>query len=326
MRDLITISMKTKPPMRLQDMGRPELQRVQKPVRVTPAVQSTGKGRTVVPPVHEQSRTAAQTSAPPVRGQTWTAVQTLVPPVHEQSWTAVQTSASPVREQSRMPARTQAPLQRTGGSLSAQASLPPGRPGEILPGVQPGQLLQKGQKASLVQTGPAPEEIRVCMGWQVKDARCDLDVSAFLLGADGRVIGDEWFVFYGQCVSPDRSVSYYRDGQKGRAGDAAAVSIDLKRVNPQVKKIVFVVTINEALTQRLNFSMVSDAYVRVVEGRENRELLRFVLSDYYANVASMMVGELYERNGQWKFNAVGNGVARDLAGLCELYGVQVTDS
>ncbi len=280
---MITIQMNTKPPMRLQDMGRPELQRVQKPMRVTAALQSNGNKQTVSSQDRRWPQAAVQASAPPRRTV-------------------------------------------TGGSLSAQAALPPGRPGEILPGVLPGQLLQKGQKASLVQTGPAPEEIRVCMGWQVKDARCDLDVSAFLLGADGRVIGDEWFVFYGQSVSPDRSVSYYRDGQKGRAGDAAAVSINLKRLDPQVKKIVFVVTINEALTQRLNFSMVSDAYVRVVEGREDRELLRFVLSDYYANVASMMVGELYERNGQWKFNAVGNGVARDLAGLCELYGVQVADS
>lgn len=276
---MITIPMKTKPPMRLQDMGRPELQSVQKPVRVMPALQSKRNEETASSIGRRWPQASAKAPAPPQR--------------------------------------------ITGGSLSAQAALPPGRPGEILPGVQPGQMLQKGQKASLVQTGPAPEEIRVCMGWQVKDARCDLDVSAFLLGANGRVIGDEWFVFYGQSMSPDGSVSYYRDGQKGRAGDAAVVSINLKRVNPQVKKIVFVVTINEALTQRLNFSMVRDAYVRVVEGRESLELLRFVLSDYYANVASMMVGELYERNGQWKFNAVGNGVARDLAGLCELYGVQV---
>ena len=49
------------------------------------------------------------------------------------------------------------------------------------------------------------------------------------------------------------------------------------------------------------------------------------MTDYYSNVISMMIGEVYQHNGTWKFNAVGNGVAKDLMGLCELYGVQVMD-
>lgn len=47
------------------------------------------------------------------------------------------------------------------------------------------------------------------------------------------------------------------------------------------------------------------------------------MDEYYSNVTSMMIGEVYRHNGIWKFNAIGNGVTRDLAGLCELYGVQV---
>ena len=47
------------------------------------------------------------------------------------------------------------------------------------------------------------------------------------------------------------------------------------------------------------------------------------MTEYYTNVISMMIGELYIHNGTWKFNAIGNGVAKDLAGLCELYGVNV---
>ena len=47
-----------------------------------------------------------------------------------------------------------------------------------------------------------------------------------------------------------------------------------------------------------------------------------MLTDYYDNVTSMMLGEVYLHNTEWKFNAIGNGVARDLAGLCQLYGVE----
>lgn len=175
--------------------------------------------------------------------------------------------------------------------------------------------VQKGQKTLLSNT--ALNAVNACFGWNVTDARCDVDVSAFLLGADGKVIGDSWFVFYGQTVSPDQSTRFAQGGT-----DREMVQIDLTRLNPQVKKIVFVLTINDALEKRLHFGMLKDAYVRIMDPTGN-ELVSFLMTEYYSNVISMMIGELYLHNGAWKFNAVGNGVARDLAGLCDLYGVQV---
>lgn len=176
--------------------------------------------------------------------------------------------------------------------------------------------VQKGQK-TLLATG-TPDAVDACFGWNVTDARCDVDVSAFLLGADGKVIGDSWFVFYGQTISPDQSTRFVESG----SADREMIQIDLKRLNPQVKKIVFVLTINDALTNRLHFGMLKDAYVRIMD-KSGKELVSFMMTEYYNNVISMMIGEIYLHNGAWKFNAVGNGVAKDLAGLCELYGVQV---
>ena len=69
--------------------------------------------------------------------------------------------------------------------------------------------------------------------------------------------------------------------------------------------------------------MMKDAYVRILDSSGNNELAGFMMTDYYTNVISMMIGEIYIHNGTWKFNAIGNGVAKDLAGLCEFYGVQV---
>lgn len=57
--------------------------------------------------------------------------------------------------------------------------------------------------------------------------------------------------------------------------------------------------------------------------QSGKELVSFLITEYYNNIISMMIGELYLHNGTWKFNAVGNGVVKDLAGLCELYGVEV---
>ena len=169
----------------------------------------------------------------------------------------------------------------------------------------------------MLATG-APNAVDACFGWNVKDTRCDVDVSAFLLGPDGKVIGDSWFVFYGQTLSPDQSTKFVDSGSV----DREMIQIDLKRLNPQVKKIVFVLTINDALTDKLHFGMLKDAYVRILD-KSGKELVSFMMTEYYDNVISMMIGEIYQHNGAWKFNAIGNGVAKDLAGLCELYGVQV---
>ena len=186
--------------------------------------------------------------------------------------------------------------------------------------VSPGEILRKGQKLSLMRENPNLTAVEVSLGWRVQNPACDMDASAFLLGSNGKVVGDEWFVFYGQTSSPDGSVVHH--GERGGTGEET-LSIDLKKLHPSVKRIVFILTIHEALRQRLNFGTVSDAYIQVRDGRMGKGILRFRLDEYYSNVISMVVGELYEKNGEWRFNAVGNGVDRDLEGLCGLYGVQV---
>lgn len=179
-------------------------------------------------------------------------------------------------------------------------------------------LIQKGQKVNIGAAGHL-KAVRIAMGWNTTDPRCDIDLSAFLLNASGKVPGDDWFVFYGQTKSPDDSVSLNTNGS---AEDREIADIDLVHLNPGIKKIVFVLTINEAFTYRLNFSMAENAYIRLLDSDTGREIYSFLLTDYYANVTSMMLGELYLYNDTWKFNAIGNGVAKDLERLCQLYGVQ----
>ncbi len=177
---------------------------------------------------------------------------------------------------------------------------------------------QKGQKVPLMPSGPVAS-IKACLGWNVLNPDCDVDVSAFLLNDSGKIIGDDWFVFYGQENSPDSSTRFLNDD----GADRELITIDFGKLDPRVSKIVFVLTINEAFEKNLNFSMIKDAYVRILNGSDNSEIVSFKMDEYYENVTSMMIGEVYKYKDSWKFNAVGNGVSKDLAGLCELYGVQV---
>lgn len=234
-----------------------------------------------------------------------------------------------------IPMSTKAPMDTSsmlqsmmGGSAPAPApapdqpiAAPAPRPAPIGGGVR----LKKGQKVPLAQGGAQLSEIKVGLGWTIGNTACDLDASAFMLDASGKVVGDDWFVFYGQLFSPDQSVQHSGDSDGTGDGDDEVITIKLNAVDNRVKKIVFVITINEALENHLNFSMVNNAYVRVLNSTTGQELVNFTLTDYYANVTSMVVGEVYNHNGVWKFNAVGDGVAKDLAGLCAMYGVNVID-
>lgn len=177
--------------------------------------------------------------------------------------------------------------------------------------------VQKGQKAVL-SSAKQLNGVKACLGWNFNSV-CDVDVSAFMLNQSGKVLGDTWFVFYGQPQSPDNSTLFHEH----ETADLESITIDFTKINPSVSKIVFVLTINDALINNYNFSMIKDAYVRILDLDHNQELVSFKMDEYYSNVTSMMIGEIYLHNNIWKFNAIGNGVAKDLAGLCELYGVQV---
>ena len=229
-------------------------------------------------------------------------------------------SAQPVIQQSQPMQSAQPVMQQSQPMQYSQPAAPKQRPSGN------GVHLKKGQKMSLSQMNPNLSEIQVCLGWDVSNNACDLDASVFMLGANNKVVGDDWFVFYGQPSSPDGSIVHRGDNRDGSTvGDDEVIDIKLNQINPNVQKIAFVVTINEALERNLNFSMVSNAYVRVVDKSTGNELVKFLLTDYFANVTSMVVGEVYNKGGQWRFNPVGNGFAEDLAGLCGVYGVNVAD-
>lgn len=186
--------------------------------------------------------------------------------------------------------------------------------------IQVTSLTRKVAKGQKVPLNFSSKKLRVNFGWNVNNPACDVDVSAFLLSESEKVVGDDYFVFYGQESSPEKSVLFKK---AETTNGLEAFDIDMAILNPSVVKIVFVMTINHALENALNFSMLKDAYIQIVDSVNNTELVSFLVEEYYDNINSMMMGEIYLHNGAWKFNAIGNGVNRDLAGLCEFYGVQV---
>ena len=187
--------------------------------------------------------------------------------------------------------------------------------------------LQKGGNVSLSKTAPTLKHILVGLGWEARPtdgADFDLDASAFLVGENGKVRGDDDFIFYNQLTSPCGSVEHTGDNRTGAGvGDDEAVKIDLSKIPDRIKRIVVCVTIHDAEIRKQNFGQVSDAFMRIVNMDNDVEIARFDLTEDYSTETAMIFGEVYSHNGEWKFKAVGQGFSGGLESMCKQFGVTV---
>ncbi|MDJ1130638.1 TerD family protein [Streptomyces iconiensis] len=187
--------------------------------------------------------------------------------------------------------------------------------------------LAKGGNVSLSKAAPNLTQVQVGLGWKARSttgADFDLDASA-LLCTNGRVVGDEYFIFYNNLKSPEGSVEHTGDELVGGSGgDDETVLVDLSLVPAQVDKIVFPVSIYDAETRQQTFGQVTDAYIRVINQADGVELARYDLTEDASSETAMIFGELYRYGGEWKFRAVGQGYASGLRGIALDFGVNVT--
>lgn len=187
--------------------------------------------------------------------------------------------------------------------------------------------LQKGGNTSLTSSNPGLKKIIVGLGW---DGRAtagddfDLDASAFVLSETGKVRSDDDFIFYNNATSQCGAVKHMGDNRTGDGdGDDEQVEIDLSKIQSDVKKIAVCVSIHEAVSRRQNFGMVQNAFIRVVDSGNNDELARFDLSEDFSIETSVVFGEIYKHNEEWKFKAVGQGFSGGLENLLSHFGINI---
>lgn len=187
--------------------------------------------------------------------------------------------------------------------------------------------LQKGGNLSLSKTDPTLKRILIGLGWDERatdGAEFDLDASAFMLTAQGKVRSDADFIYYNQLRSPEGAVEHTGDNRSGKGeGDDEALKVDLSKIPAGVEKIVITVTIHDAAARKQNFGQITNAFIRVVNEESNVEIVRYDLAEDYSTETAMVFGELYSHNGEWKFRAVGQGYAGGLAAMCNQYGIVV---
>jgi tellurium resistance protein TerD len=190
-----------------------------------------------------------------------------------------------------------------------------------------GVSLSKGGNVSLTKEAPNLTAVLVGLGWDARTTTgtdFDLDASALLAGTEGKVISDQHFVFFNNLRSPDGSVEHTGDNTTGEGeGDDEAIKVNLAGVPADVAKIVFPVSIYEAEARQQSFGQVRNAYIRVVNQADNKELARYDLTEDASTETAMVFGELYRHGAEWKFRAIGQGYASGLRGIAQDFGVNV---
>jgi tellurium resistance protein TerD len=192
--------------------------------------------------------------------------------------------------------------------------------------------LQKGQRISLTKDNPGLKKTMVGLGWDpVKQkskgllgglfgsnqAEIDCDASVFMLDENDKLKSKENIVYFGNLKSKCGSVQHMGDNLTGGGdGDDEQIMVDLSMVPQNIAKLVFVVNIYAAAQRKQHFGMIENAFIRLVNVTDNKEMIRFNLSEEYSGKTGLYVAEIYRNNGEWKFIAVGEGDTS--AGLNEM--------
>ncbi|SHM45000.1 TerD family protein [Flavobacterium chilense] len=179
--------------------------------------------------------------------------------------------------------------------------------------------LQKGQRENI----NAPK-FTIGLGWDTNNSTTgssfDLDASVFILGDNKKILSDAHFVFYNNLKSPDEAVIHTGDNLTGDGdGDDEQVKIDLTKINPAVKEICIVVTIHDAVSRKQNFGQVRNSFIRIVDDSNNTEMVKYELEEDFSIETAVEFGRIYNKDGQWKFEAMGVGMKGGLEDYLNKY-------
>lgn len=196
-------------------------------------------------------------------------------------------------------------------------------------------LLEKGGEVDLATTAPTLQKAMIGLGWDPKSqqagflgslfgataAEYDLDASVFVLGNDGKLLGDKWFVFFNNKKSPADAVVHGGDNRTGEGdGDDEAILVDFGRLPPQAAAIDVWVTIYKARERKQSFAEVENSFARLVDSATGAELLKFeIASGLAASDFALHFVRLKRNPGGWTFEAVGKGASAEIGDVVRLY-------
>lgn len=184
--------------------------------------------------------------------------------------------------------------------------------------------LVKGQKIDLTKNNSTLKNILVGLGWDpIKKGikgffklgssqhNIDVDASVIMLRND-KFAKKEDLVYFGNLKSTCGGVIHTGDNLTGdgtgtETEDDEQILVDLSKIPKDVNKLVFVVNIYDCVKRKQSFGMVQNAFIRIADQKNNKNIAMFNLTEDYTGKTALVVGEVYRHDGDWKFAAIGEG-------------------
>ncbi|MGF1540738.1 MAG: TerD family protein [Pleurocapsa sp.] len=182
--------------------------------------------------------------------------------------------------------------------------------------------LKKGQRISLSKEAPGLTQITCGLGWDVAEKsgggffgafggghNFDLDASVLCLNSNKKIIDIKDIVYFGNLKHLSGAIVHQGDNLTGAGdGDDEVIFVDLPKIPARITRLVFVVNIYDCIRRKQDFSQVKNAFVRLVNRANNKELARYELSgSNYTGMTAMTLAEIYRHNQEWEMAAIGNG-------------------
>ena len=177
--------------------------------------------------------------------------------------------------------------------------------------------LQPGQNISITQHSPPPAAVEITLAWEPVTTPLAIDSSAFALSAQGKVRGDGDLIFYNQLA--------LAGGGLQRASDGRSFTIAFAQLPAGIERIVIALTIDQGQRRGQSFGQLNQVRAEIRDAGSKATLAAFPLATRMMPETALIIGELYRRNNEWKFRAVGQGFVGGLGPLARQYGVDVAD-
>jgi len=164
-------------------------------------------------------------------------------------------------------------------------------------------------------------KVTIGLGWDVNERNSgsyDLDAVAAVLGTNGKMASSKDLVYYGDKNHPSGNLHLTGDNLTGAGdGDDEQIIVNLEKLDTKYDKIVFFTSIYQGKQKGQHFGDVKNAYIRAVDAN-NKEIAKFEISGNkdLNDKRSFLFGEVYRKDGTWKFRALGE--AKDTDSLSEV--------
>lgn len=191
-------------------------------------------------------------------------------------------------------------------------------------------LLRRGEYIDILKKDPTLKKMRIGAGWELRlleEKNVDLDLSVFMLDRNDKTREDGDFVFYNNPTAYEGGIKHTGDSRSGAGeGDDETMIIDLNSIPFDVLKVMFVLSIYDEEAEGLNFSLVRDVFLRLVNDDDQNELCRFIFNDdELVGGNASYVACLIREGPKWVFEGQGKFVNGGLAEIASGYDIIVRE-